>query len=276
MPYQVNFAMAMKSLLQRFAWGKKTSFSHHFDLNENQACHSSLDETFANRYMFIHCFWQPAGLQSELTPSETSLMHEQYTQTRNQQEDFICLLSSISSTLYLLYTYPWQSVSSNVVLPDCPGKNIWVPFAKANSLEEKIQCINLHCNHVQPWYLSSLQGIANLSTRMKALESRAIPVLTEWPLANLLSSKCLTHPNALTWTKRTTVPIMFRATTTSNNHKVCTAGNICLMWKLWNMATRLLKEKTKSAIVKSSQPVMVPFREQDLGGLKILEELSLE
>lgn len=32
----------------------------------------------------------------------------------------------------------------------------------------------------------------------------------------------------------------------------------------------------KSAIVKSSQPVMAPFWEQDFGGLKILEGLSLE
>lgn len=38
---------------------------------------------------------------------------------------------------------------------------------------------------------------------------------------------------------------MFRATTTSSNHKVCTAGNICLIWKLWNMATRLPKEKIR-------------------------------
>jgi len=96
MPYKVGqlWDAYESPLLKRFLYGeKKASSSHQFvDFNENQACHSQpLMTPLPTDTCSFTFYWQPAGLQSELTPSETSLMHEQYTQTTNQHEDFICL-----------------------------------------------------------------------------------------------------------------------------------------------------------------------------------------
>lgn len=97
MPYKVGqlWDAVVEAIVEEiFVWGKKkASSSHQFvDFNENQACHSQpLMTPLPTDTCSFTFYWQPAGLQSELTPSETSLMHEQYTQTTNQHEDFICL-----------------------------------------------------------------------------------------------------------------------------------------------------------------------------------------
>lgn len=98
----------------------------------------AFDDTFANWYMFIH-FLLATCRPAVRVDTVWNLIDAWAIHTNNKSTRRFHLSSYAFPVLYIfLISTPDKVLTQmpNAVLPDFAGKNIWVPFAKANSFEE--------------------------------------------------------------------------------------------------------------------------------------------
>lgn len=134
-----NFGMPMSRHCWRDLYGEKkeSKFQSSICWFQRKLCmpFPAFYDTFANWYMFIH-FLLATCRPAVRVDTVWNLIDGWAIHTNNKSTRRFHLSSCAFPVLYIFLISTRPSVNSNAVLPDFAGKDIWVPFAKANSFEE--------------------------------------------------------------------------------------------------------------------------------------------